>query len=197
MFRPAGRLLMVLFLLACPAVADEPETAAAAEPSSEVATFLACAEEFNDIARLRCFDAAVDQHEAMASASPPVGDRPDEEIVELDGLSAGEEVAEQGEEAEQELPEFMKKRRPTDPKKIVEADEKMVENCEFLGTVIGKSGWGGLAAGAASRGSMRGAKKRAAKLGATHIVIGDFKNARGGFAPTVSTTQARAYACDK
>ncbi|MEO1087236.1 MAG: DUF4156 domain-containing protein, partial [Acidobacteriota bacterium] len=85
-------------------------------------------------------------------------------------------------------------RRPTSAKDIVEADENMVKDCQFLGTVVGKSGWGGLASGAASRGSMKSAKKKAAKLGATHIILGDFKNSSGMAA---STTQTRAYACDE
>ena len=68
----------------------------------------------------------------------------------------------------------------------------MVEGCEYLGLVVGKSGWGGLAAGAASKGTMRSAKKKAAKMGATHIVFGNFDNASGMKA---STRQARAYRC--
>ena len=76
--------------------------------------------------------------------------------------------------------------------RIKDADEAMIDGCEYLGIVVGKSGWGGLAAGAANKGTMRSAKKKAAKMGATHIVFGNFDNASG---MKVSTRQARAYRC--
>lgn len=127
-----------------------------------------CAGEENDIARLQCFD-------GVAAALEP-------------------EAAEVAAEAAPPKPAPKLPRRPTSAKTIVEADERMVENCEFLGTVVGKSGWGGLASGAASRGSMKSAKKKAARLGATHIVVGHFENSAG---LKSSTTQTRAYACDE
>lgn len=49
------------------------------------------------------------------------------------------------------------------PPVVKEADEQMIVGCEFLGSVVGKSGWGGLAAEAARNGAMRSAKKRAAQ----------------------------------
>jgi S1-C subfamily serine protease len=53
---------------------------------------------------------------------------------------------------------------------VAEADESMVANCQFLGTVSGLSGW---AAWAGGRGrAMKGALKKAAQKGATHIVWG-------------------------
>lgn len=78
--------------------------------------------------------------------------------------------------------------------KVKEADNAMVEGCEFLGTVVGKSGWGGLAAGAARNGAMRSAKKRAASLGATHIVVAGF-DVGSGYTMKASTLNARAYRC--
>jgi serine protease Do len=53
---------------------------------------------------------------------------------------------------------------------VAEADERMVANCQFLGTVSGASGF---AAWAGGRGrAMKGALKKAAEKGATHIVWG-------------------------
>lgn len=134
--------------------------------------FRKCKVQENDIARLQCFDdaaASLDSEEQEASETSAVGD-------ETAKLSA----------------EPRQPPRRLDPSQIKDADEAMVEDCEYLGIVVGKSGWGGLAAGAASKGTMRSAKKKAAKMGATHIVFGNFDNASGMKA---STRQARAYRC--
>jgi serine protease Do len=53
---------------------------------------------------------------------------------------------------------------------VAEADEKMVANCQFLGTVSGASGWAAWAGGRSR--AMKGALKKAAEKGATHIVWG-------------------------
>ena len=148
----------------------------------DLGPFIECTHLENDIARLQCFDEAAaalaggttvhsndDLSESDESAVPPTG------VARNGDSSSSVEPAEE-----------------TAPSEIIEADDKMVENCEFLGTVMGKSGWGGLAAGAASKGSLRSAKKRAAKLGATHLVAGGF---RGGYQLQASTFQGRAYRC--
>ena len=83
---------------------------------------------------------------------------------------------------------------PSAPDAIREADEQMVQGCEFLGTVVGKSGWGGLAAGTARKGAMRSAKKRAAELGATHLVVQGF-DVGSGVTMEASTIEGRAYRC--
>lgn len=66
MYRSAGRLLAVLVLASCPASAEDSETATEDKPPKAVAEFLACAEEFNDTARLQCYDTAVEKLEATA-----------------------------------------------------------------------------------------------------------------------------------
>ena len=144
----------------------------------DLSAFLDCVEIENDIARLECFDAAV---AALDLDAEPVADP-----VEV---STEEESAEP-----QKAQAKPTKRRPTRPDQIREADENMVESCEFLGSVFGKSGWGGLAAGSASKGTKRSAMKKAAKLGATHIVFGAFNNASG---LQVSNREARAYYCEE
>ncbi len=146
----------------------------------DLSAFLDCGEIDNDIARLECFDAAV---AAIDQDAEPVADPLE--------VSAEEKNAEP-----QKAQAKPTKRRPTRPDQIREADDNMVESCEFLGSVFGKSGWGGLAAGSASKGTKRSAMKKAAKLGATHIVLGAFNNGSG---PTlqVSNREARAYYCEE
>lgn len=71
----------------------------------------------------------------------------------------------------------------------------MVEDCEFLGTVVGKSEWGGLAPETARKGATRSAMKRAAALGGTHVVFDDFK-VGSGVTMQATTLQGRAYRCE-
>ena len=72
---------------------------------------------------------------------------------------------------------------------VREAKEYSVEDCEFLGTVQGWSGWGDRVEGVGIHNARNQALERAASLGATHIVWVDI---RGGFAPVA---RARAYNC--
>ncbi len=141
--------------------------------AGDLAAFLKCTDLENDIERLQCFDIAAAG--ATAAEQEPPG-----------SVEAGPEEASPPPEVQQ-VPSSR-----LDPSQIKDADEAMVEGCEYLGIVVGKSGWGGLAAGAASKGTIRSAKKRAAKIGATHIVFGNFDNSSG---MKVSTRQARAYRC--
>jgi TolB-like protein len=72
---------------------------------------------------------------------------------------------------------------------VREAKEYSVEDCEFLGTVQGWSGWGDRAQGVGIHNARNQALERAASLGATHIVWVDIQ---GGLAPVA---RARAYSC--
>ena len=135
--------------------------------ADDLGVLLACVEIENDIARLECFDEAA---ASMREREEPAGESVDSQQTSDSAV-----------------------RPPTDPSKVKEADEKMVEGCEFLGTVVGKSGWGGLAARKGGKGAMRSAKKQAAKLGATHIVVGAFDVGKG---MEMSTSRGRAYYCD-
>ena len=75
---------------------------------------------------------------------------------------------------------------------VREADSKMVSNCQFLGTVFGNSMLGIALANKSGNNAIAGAKEKAAKLGATHIVISSMKAAdwNGG-----SQATAKAYKC--
>ena len=158
--------------------------------AEDLESFRACVGIENDIARLECFD--------EAASELPDTESSDTAETEIDtGMDADQKPSPKS--AEPETDKVSQKRstsgkpyRPTRPEQILEADEKMVEDCEFLSTVVGKSGWGGLAAGAARKGATRSVKKRAAKLGATHVVILDFEN---GYGMKVSTLEGRAYRC--
>ena len=72
---------------------------------------------------------------------------------------------------------------------VRDADEKMVESCEFLAQVHGSSGWGGLAASTGMENAKTEAREKAASLGASHVV---WATVSGGYAPNVS---GRAYRC--
>ena len=176
-----------------------------------LAVFQACTQIDNDIARLQCFDAAaagltqandsgeepLAQGEAETSRDAATDE--DVEAWETTGdadPTSSEPKAAAAEEIEpaSSSDDAEPARRPlTDPMQIVEADETMVADCKFLGSVQGKSGWGGLAANTARKGTIRSAKKRAFKLGATHIVMHEFENSRG---MTPSSIAGRAYRCD-
>lgn len=76
---------------------------------------------------------------------------------------------------------------------IIEADERMVENCRFLGSVTGKSLIGGAAQRTGANNAKVDARKAAARLGATHIVFTDIDG--GGWYDT-GEAQGRAYKCE-
>lgn len=72
------------------------------------------------------------------------------------------------------------------------ADERMVEHCEYIDDVTGKSGWGGgLGTAMGIKGAKKSARKAAAKLGATHVVWGQITHGM------MTTIQARAYSCPR
>ncbi|MEM6795323.1 MAG: hypothetical protein AAF725_15200 [Acidobacteriota bacterium] len=176
-------LVLPAILLACPAIA---QVATSSEPAQKaaLAKVLDCRGEENDIARLACFDAAAVE---IGELHPAPADGAEETAV-----AEEEEPAPEPKKAAA-LPFKPRKTYPrTVPTRIIEADEGMVEGCDFLGTVAGKSGWGGLAANTAMKGATRSAKKRAAKLGATRIVVGNFRN---GNSNSFTSLQARAYWC--
>ena len=75
--------------------------------------------------------------------------------------------------------------------KILEADDRGVENCKFVGNVEGSLAYGGLFAQETGlkRAKIEGLEK-AADLGATHLV---WLNAEKGF--TGADANGRAYRC--
>ena len=73
--------------------------------------------------------------------------------------------------------------------KVQEADEKMVAQCTFLGSVSGISMAGNTQTQAMER-ARNSARDQAAKLGATHVVLGDMTPARHSY-----TVSGRAYRC--
>lgn len=75
---------------------------------------------------------------------------------------------------------------------IIEADDRMVESCRFLGSVTGKSLIGGAAQRTGANNAKVDARKQAARLGATHIV---FTAVDGGGWNDTGEAQARAYKC--
>lgn len=151
--------------------------------AGDLESILACADVENDIARLECFDKAASELLERAADSGV------EVSKDTSNSEAGGEPVETAGAADDQPNGG---HRPTSPSSIVEADESMVADCEFLGTVVGKSGWGGMAASRGARGAIQSAKKRAAKLGATHIIIGDFETGQG---MKLSTSRGRAYYC--
>jgi S1-C subfamily serine protease len=70
----------------------------------------------------------------------------------------------------------------------IEADAKMVENCQFLKTLTGYSFW------SIGEAAIKDARRRAAKMGATHIVVGQMGSDPYGGSPSASV---RAYQCDQ
>lgn len=73
--------------------------------------------------------------------------------------------------------------------RIVDADMKMTENCQFIGDVHGSSGWGNLAASTGMENAKNEAKEKAAAMGATHIV---WIGVAGGYSPYAN---GKAYLC--
>jgi len=74
--------------------------------------------------------------------------------------------------------------------KIEDADEASVAGCEFLGQVMGYSGWGSLAAPAGMENARNESRDKAAKLGATDIV---WRSVSGSYSAYVS---GQAYDCN-
>ena len=72
---------------------------------------------------------------------------------------------------------------------VRDADERLVEQCQFVAQVHGSSGWGGLAASTGVENAKNEARDKAGKMGATHIVWDPVK---GSYTPNVS---GRAYRC--
>jgi hypothetical protein len=73
--------------------------------------------------------------------------------------------------------------------KVQEADEKMVEQCTFVGNVSGISMAGNTQKQAMER-ARDSAKNDAAALGATHVILGDITPAQRSY-----TIFGRAYRC--
>lgn len=77
---------------------------------------------------------------------------------------------------------------------ITEADETMVAGCEFLGSVYGKTVYGGMANDLAVNNAKNNALEKAVKLGATHIVYTELS---GGNVNRTGHVTARAYRCER
>ena len=73
--------------------------------------------------------------------------------------------------------------------RVVDADMKITDNCQFIGDVYGTSGWGNLAASVGIENAKNEAREKAASMGATHIV---WEGVTGGYSPYVS---GKAYLC--
>jgi S1-C subfamily serine protease len=69
----------------------------------------------------------------------------------------------------------------------IEADAKMVENCKFVGTTTGYSLWG------SRKNAVKDSFKKAAKMGATHLILGEINTDSLGS----QYTTAKAYLCDQ
>ena len=54
--------------------------------------------------------------------------------------------------------------------RVMDADMKMTDNCQFLGDVYGSSGWGNIAASVGIENAKNEAREKAASMGATHII---------------------------
>jgi hypothetical protein len=75
--------------------------------------------------------------------------------------------------------------------RVKEADDRMVANCELLGTIVGSSLIGGVVDTGAIN-SMVSVKEQAAAQGATHVV---FSGIDGGNQFATGRATARAYRC--
>lgn len=73
--------------------------------------------------------------------------------------------------------------------RIMDADMKITENCQFVGDVHGSSGWGNLAASTGMENAKNEAREKAAAMGATHIV---WTGMAGGYSPYAN---GKAYLC--
>jgi hypothetical protein len=71
---------------------------------------------------------------------------------------------------------------PSDPDAIRLVNERAgVEGCQFLEQLHSKSHWGGFGmTGVAYNNAMKALKKKAAKLGATHVLLVNGSNSMGG-----------------
>lgn len=77
--------------------------------------------------------------------------------------------------------------------KIIEADEKMVSQCKFLGNVDGSSTFGGILADDLHQSAKSEALEKAVQLNATHIV---WTSVQKGFDSGASLL-GKAYSCTK
>ena len=73
--------------------------------------------------------------------------------------------------------------------RIINADFKMMDGCQFLGDVHGVSGWGSLTASVGIENAKNVAREEATLMGATHIVWTDMA---GGPWPYAN---GKAYLC--
>jgi hypothetical protein len=73
---------------------------------------------------------------------------------------------------------------------IKEADERMIANCEFLGTISSSSGWGGVAREGGLQNAKNDALNKAAEKGATHLIWTNVDES--WWSPRVA---GRAYLC--
>ena len=73
--------------------------------------------------------------------------------------------------------------------RIINADSKMTDGCQFLGDVHGVSGWGSLTASVGIENAKNVAREEAVSMGATHIVWTDMA---GGPWPHAN---GKAYRC--
>ncbi|MBC7743238.1 MAG: hypothetical protein H7061_13655 [Bdellovibrionaceae bacterium] len=78
-------------------------------------------------------------------------------------------------------------------KQIIEADEKMVSNCKFLGNVDGSSTFGGILADDLHQSAKSEALEKAVQLNATHVV---WTSVQKGFDSGASLL-GNAYSCSK
>lgn len=74
---------------------------------------------------------------------------------------------------------------------IIEADERMVSNYQFIGTFEGGSRWGGARQQTGMKNSKAAVFNQAAQAGVTHVI---FQNVQGGYSPFAV---GRAYRCPK
>lgn len=80
-----------------------------------------------------------------------------------------------------------------DPQKLLEADAQYLNRqCKLLGTVNGRSIFGGLSEDAKIQGAVKDAREKAAAMGATHILM--LKAGISGVAG-LGEASARAYRC--
>ena len=159
----------LLALAATPLAAEEPAEVTSLD-ASDLDGLFDCRDLRADVTRLACYDAAVDA--LMEGRS-------------LEGAPRRGAAA-----TTRPAPEPSPK--PLVPQDLIEVDEAAVADCELLGDISGKSGWGGRREQRALEGAKRSAKREAMKLGATHVVFDDFENSTS---MKFSRLYGRAYRC--
>src|SRR5262249_4982985 len=75
---------------------------------------------------------------------------------------------------------------------LLDADEKMVADCKYLGDLYATSGWGGVMAGTGMGRAQKSIRRQAAEKGATHVVWATSVSGGGG-SPAVT---GGAYKCE-